>query len=381
MKVCVLQPDYGDSTVDYKNYDPPRDLSTWLPDDEVHTLLLRKATVYRQLREASRKGYDIYVNLCEGYLDWDTPSLDVIWSLDLLNLPYTGPNLRLYDPSKVEMKFVAIDNGVTTPDFVEARTPEDVERAARELRFPLFVKPARSGDSLGIDEQSLARDEKALTSKCAQLWEDFDAALIEEFIEGREATVLMASRGNDPIVLQPLEFLFANPTDFKTYALKVTEHHPDSNRSWPHDSIAVRLKEAARKIFLGFRGEGYARLDFRVAADGQVYFLDINFACSIFYAPGHEGSADYVLRDAPGGPSAFLRHIIADGLERHRQRQPKVERRRDGYFALRDLTPGELLEDLEDKILSTGVANVQSTRAGWRTLAAIMQGEALRKAP
>ena len=35
MKVCVLQPDYSTTGVDYKNYDPPRNLSALLPDDEV----------------------------------------------------------------------------------------------------------------------------------------------------------------------------------------------------------------------------------------------------------------------------------------------------------------------------------------------------------
>ncbi|CAN0226578.1 unnamed protein product, partial [Phaeothamnion confervicola] len=266
----------------------------------------------------------------------------------------TGPSVRLYDPSKVEMKFIALDNGVATPDFVDARTSEDVRRAARELQFPLFVKPGRSGDSLGIDEHSLVRDEEALQAQCSRLWQEFDSALIEEFIEGREATVLLAARGDDPLVLQPLEFLFEHPAEFKTYALKVTEHHPESNRSWPYDDIAVRLKEAARKVFLGFRGEGYARLDFRIGPDGQIYFLDINFACSIFYAPGHEGSADYVLRNDQGGPSAFLRHIIREGLERHRRRQPAFERRNDGCYALRNLDAGESLPDLPTRILATG---------------------------
>ena len=39
-----------------------------------------------QLKELKNKGYDVFVNLCEGYLEWDIPSIDVIYTLELLNL-------------------------------------------------------------------------------------------------------------------------------------------------------------------------------------------------------------------------------------------------------------------------------------------------------
>lgn len=87
MKICVLQPDYSTSDVDYKNYDPPRDLSKLLPVDEVHHVFLNKLTTYHQLKKLGKENYDIYINLCEGYLDWSVPSIDVIHCLELLNLP------------------------------------------------------------------------------------------------------------------------------------------------------------------------------------------------------------------------------------------------------------------------------------------------------
>lgn len=70
MKVCVLQPDYSPSDVDYKNYDPPRNLSALLPNDQVDHVFLNKLTTYKQLKELARKDYDIFINLCEAYLEW-----------------------------------------------------------------------------------------------------------------------------------------------------------------------------------------------------------------------------------------------------------------------------------------------------------------------
>ena len=118
MKICVLQPDYSASSVDYRNYDPARDLSALLPGHTVDHVALKKLTTYAQLKRLSTQGYDIFVNLCEGYLDWDVPSIDVIESLERLQLPYTGPTATLYDPSKSLMKYVAYTVGVRTPAHV-----------------------------------------------------------------------------------------------------------------------------------------------------------------------------------------------------------------------------------------------------------------------
>ncbi|MGA3187067.1 MAG: SET domain-containing protein-lysine N-methyltransferase [Bryobacteraceae bacterium] len=345
MKVCVLQPDYRDSKVDYRNYDPPRDLSALLLGDQVDHLFLHKATTYRQLREASRRGYDIFVNLCEGYLDWDVPSIDVIWSLDRLGLPYTGSSARLYDPSKELMKYVAHTRGVQVPKFAC-----EVETALAQLYFPMFVKPAHAGDSLGVDADSLCHTPEQVRAKADAIVSEYGAVMIEEFIDGREFTVLVAENAEnrfEPLTFQPIEFLFPRGEYFKTYELKVQTHHPESNVAVEDAALAARLREAARTIFIGFEGEGYARLDFRLDTKG-LWFLDINFACSVFYPPGYEGSADYILRSDPAGHRGFLRHVIEAGLARHRRKEPRFVRGANGIagfgiYATCELKRGEIV--------------------------------------
>src|SRR6478609_2817517 len=145
MKVCVLQPDYSTSDVDYKNYDPPRNLSALLPGDEVDHVFLNKLTTYKQLKALQHKGYDIFVNLCEGYLEWEVPSIDVIYTLELLGLPYTGPTTLLYDPPKELMKYVAYCEGVATPAYILIENEADISNALTQLQFPLFIKPAKAG--------------------------------------------------------------------------------------------------------------------------------------------------------------------------------------------------------------------------------------------
>ncbi len=351
MKVCVLQPDYTGSSVEYRHFDPPRNLSHLLPDCEVDHLFLRKALVYKQLREAAARDYDIFVNLCEAYLDWDIPSIDVIWSLDLLKLPYTGPGARLYDPSKALMKYVAYTQNVPFPAFVEVERDSDCDGALQQLRFPMFVKPAHAGDSLGIDGASYVTCGAGLRDKCREVVREFGKAMVEEYVAGREFTVLVAANPVDrfaPLVLRPIEFKFPEGASFKTYSLKVEQHHPECNVPVDDPELDAWLRCAAKNIFTGFEGEGYARLDFRLDEAGNLFFLDINFACSVFYQDGFEGSADYILKGDLAGPAGFLRHIIAEGIGRHQEHRKPYERRGNaisgfGIYALGDIAAGEIV--------------------------------------
>lgn len=350
MKICVLQPDYSASSVDYRNYDPARDLSALLPGHMVDHVALNKLTTYAQLRRLSTQGYDIFVNLCEGYLDWDVPSIDVIESLDRLQLPYTGPTAALYDPSKTLMKYVAYTVGVRTPPHVLVTDALNIDSVAA-LRYPLFVKPAHAGDSLGIDEHSLVHDATELRVQVDAILRDFGEALVEEYIDGREFTVLVvagAEVGEDATALTPVEFVFPAGTAYKTYALKTSELHPEANVPVRDEALAARLKDAALRVFRAFGGVGYARMDFRLDASGELFFLEVNFSCSVFYSNGYEGSADYILKNDGIGQAGFATRIIAEGIARHqRSRKPYAMRGNSisgyGIFATRDISAGEVV--------------------------------------
>lgn len=326
MKVCVLQPDYSPSDVDYKKYDPPRDLSSLLPNDEVDHVFLNKLTTYKQLKDLAKKDYDIFINLCEAYLEWEVPSIDVIYTLDLLNLPYTGPTQELYDPPKELMKYVAHVAGVEVPNFRVVSNLDDLNDLTTQLKFPLFIKPSKAGDSLGVDDHSFVQDEKSLFIKVRDLLDTYGEVMVEEFIEGREFTILVAADLKDEkkcISFKPVEYLFPPGFSFKTYALKTSELHPESNIACREETIERKLRKAASAIFREFGGKGYARLDFRMNPKGKLYFLEINFTCSVFYPNGFEGSADHILNLDGIGQAGFLHHIIREGINRHKRKQKK----------------------------------------------------------
>jgi D-alanine-D-alanine ligase-like ATP-grasp enzyme len=355
MKICVLQPDYTTTNVDYKNYDPPRNLTNLRPaSDVVDHVFLNKLTTYKQLKALSLQHYDIFVNLCEGYLEWEVPSIDVINSLDTLNLPYTGPNTILYDPPKPLMKYVAYCAGVKTPNAIEVNYSNKIDSSS--LQYPLFIKPSKAGDSLGIDEQSLVNNETDLQQKIIALQKEYDEILVEEYIAGREFTVLVAANndGKTCKAYKPVEYVFPDDIGFKTYAHKTSALHKDVNKPCNEPILEAALKEAAQKIFTSFAGVGYARLDFRVNEKGDIFFLEINFTCSVFYENGYEGSADYILQHEQEGKQRFLQQIIDEGIARHRRKQRKYIMKGNsiagyGIFASIDIAENDIIFTGEEK--------------------------------
>lgn len=356
MKVCVLQPDYSTTGVDYKNYDPPRDLSVLIPQAEVHNVFLNKLTTYKQLKELAKQGYDVFVNLCEGYLEWEVPSIDVIYTLELLNLPFTGPSAKLYDPPKELMKYLAYCEGVNTPGYAVVEEMKNIIHATKHLSFPLFVKPSKAGDSLGVDEDSLVNNIEELEKKAASIIEEYGPLLVEEYIDGREFTVLVAANpdGKTCTVFRPVEYLFPSGNQFKTYALKTSELHPDCNIPCKDPLLDKQLRAATERIFKGFNGVGYARLDFRVNDRNEIYFLEINFTCSVFYKDGYEGSADFILKYDGIGQAGFLHHIIGEGIARnHRRIKPFIMKGNSiagfGIYASRNINKGEIIFNGEER--------------------------------
>jgi len=77
-----------------------------------------------------------------------------------------------------------------------------------------------------------------------------------------------------------------------------------------------RVREYTLKVFQAFSATGYARCDFRLGNDGEIYMLEINPNCGIFYPPFDPGSADFSLMNDPIGHQGFMDLIIRAALKR-----------------------------------------------------------------
>jgi len=231
MWVCVLLSSYEGSTSVLNGLDPPCDPTQWmthLPDYQFEQHFIRKATALPQIRAlVQSKRFDVFINLCDGAWDEDRAGVEVVKALEMFKVPFTGASSEFYDCSKETMKMVANYEGVKTPAFIFAYDEADVEQAITDLPFKVVVKHFNGYSSVGMTRKSLCGTPEELRVEAARTIGEFGGALIEEFIEGREATVLVAENPADParpIALLPVECCFPVGETFKHFDLKWNDY-------------------------------------------------------------------------------------------------------------------------------------------------------------
>ncbi len=361
MRIAVLHPSYEGSSAPYSQLDPPCDPSVYLRDHDCAHFQIRKSTAVRQVIGIARDGFDVAINLCDGAWDQDTAGIEVVQALERMNLAFTGAGSSFYDPSREAMKMGCHSAGVRFPAYVMVRGPRDDDRALGDLRFPMLVKHPQGYASAGLFQGSRVTDAKSLRREVERTRVEFGAALVEEFIEGREFTVLVAEPRVDETAyaeeawaLDPVEFIFPAGESFKHFDLKWRDYASMETRRVADPELANRLREASALTFTALSGSGYGRCDIRMNADGEIYMLEINPNCGVFYPEGQYGSADFILANDPGGHRGFLKHLLACAIRRRDLARRVWDLRFTpgcgfGLFASRPIRAGEIVERYEGR--------------------------------
>ena len=322
MRICLLTTQDLDADP-FPDDDWPCDPRPFLPEATWQVEVLEKATCVRRVRALARDGFDLFFNLCDGAADEDSPGIDVVRTLERLGVPFTGSNSAFYEPSRVTMKRACGKLGIATPAYVMARTAADVERAATRLRFPLFVKHYSSYASVDLSRASRVATPAGLRRQARKIMSRHGKALIEEFIAGRECTVLVCENPRSaarPTTYTPVEYHFPPGESFKHADLKWVDYDGMATAPVEEPRLARRLRRDAAAIFVGLRGAGFGRCDFRVDAAGTPYLLEINANCGIYYPPDEPGGADECLLHDPAGHEGFTRQLVAAALRAHARR-------------------------------------------------------------
>lgn len=296
--------------------------------------MVQERKVEDQIRTLMDDGVEVFVNLCDGTPDEPVSGLQLIKAMEKLGAAFTGAGSNCFDPTRQEMKRVAARVGVPTPASAFVKSTADVERAARTLRFPMLVKPPHGYASYGIRKDSRVTTPEQLKKQAAITMKSEGRALIEEFIEGREFTCLVAENPDDasrPYTFVPVEFIFPDGESFKHYDLKWVDYEKMQVVAVDNPAFDRKLRDYTSRIFMEFGIRGYARTDFRLGKDGEFYMLEINPNCGIFYPPSEPGSADFSLLNEAMGHQGFMDLIIRSALKRQaeslRVEQPIVAKR------------------------------------------------------
>ena len=321
LRICLLTTQDLDADP-FPEDDWPCDPRPFMPEADWHvaTLVGKVASVEQVEKLIAENRFDLFFNLCDGAADQDIPGIEVIQAMERHGVPFAGASSECYEPTRVEMKEACHALGIATPDYVVASTPEDVERAAETLRFPLFVKHYSSYASVDLSRRSRVRTPEGLRIQARKIMSRHGAALIEEYIAGTECTVLVAENPDDPdhpITYTPAQYRFPKGEHFKHSDLKWVDYEGLSSFPVEDPVLAARLRDECARFFVKLKAASFGRCDLRVDASGTPYMLEINANCGIYYPPADYGSADICLSIDPAGHVGFTRQLVAAALARH----------------------------------------------------------------
>ncbi len=218
-----------------------------------------------------RKKFDVALNCCHGGMGEDgTLAALLAWN----GVPSASPSMELAAAfmDKSLAKIAAKGLGLPVLPSVRVREGEDGVEKAREVGYPLVVKPCRLGSSIGI---TLCKDVRELKVALALAFRLDDAALLEPCLEGRRDLNCAAYRRGGEIVLSPVEEVLSS-SDILTFGEKYesTERRSIIPADIPEDA-ARDIREYLTKICEAFDLKGVVRADF-FYADGKVYFNELN---------------------------------------------------------------------------------------------------------
>jgi len=214
---------------------------------------------------------DLCFNFCEGYYG-NSRNAQIPAILDMLQIPFSGSGVMGMSLShnKHLTKKIFRSIGLPTPDFIIVNSPADIPEMT--IDFPLFVKPAHEGSSIGINENSRADNMSALVNQVAWVWEKVHQPLIiERYIDGREFTVSIL--GNE--ILPIAEII--SPTGYYTFQHKIDDE--EISRICPAQITKAKTKELERIAFQAMetlKVLDWCRVDTRMDSDGNLYILEVN---------------------------------------------------------------------------------------------------------
>jgi D-alanine-D-alanine ligase len=325
MRICLLTTQDLDAKPFPAN-DWPCDPRPFLPEAEWEVATLKKSTCVEQVTRLLQDGFDLFFNLCDGAADQDIPGIEVVRTLEAAGVPFTGATSVFYEPSREAMKAACRAQGIPTPRWAFARDDEDVERAAATLRFPLIVKHYSSYSSVSLSRASRVRTPAGLRRQARKIIRRHGEALIEEFVDGLECTVLVAENPDDPArptTYTPMQYRFPEGESFKHAKMKWVDYSRMSCFPVTDAALEAKLRDVSARFFVALHGASFGRCDLRVDASGTPYMLEINPNCGVYYPPTDPGSADLCLAQDPAGHEGFTRQLVAAAFRR-RERRARV---------------------------------------------------------
>jgi D-alanine-D-alanine ligase len=281
-----------------------------------------------------RRKPDLVFNLMETFGETQLGAIGLVGLLDLLGYPYTGGGpgeFFIQEDKAITKKLLAFDD-IRYPDFAVFGREADLESGGN-LRMPLFVKPLRMDASIGIDAGSLVRNARDMMERILLIHDKIkDAALVEEYIEGREFYIGVLGNAT-PQAFPPIEMDFSGMPEDAPHILDARAKWDETSAEYKGskavladlpDELRARLQKVALDAYRALRVRDYGRIDLRLTESGEIYVIEVNASCYL------EETGEFATSAGADGLdyTALVNRIVELAVERHGQGNGVVRKRR-----------------------------------------------------
>ena len=255
-----------------------------------------------------RRKPDLVFNLMETFGANQLGAVGLVGFLDLMDVPYTGGGpgeFYIQEDKGLTKKLLSFD-AIRYPEFAIFSQDAELETGGH-LHMPLFVKPLRMDASIGIDGRSLVHSTKEMIERVTFIHKTIkDAALVEEFIEGREFYVGLLGN-HEPRAFPPIEMDFSAMPEGKPHVLDAKAKWDEKSAEYKGtkaviadvpDELRAKLQKTAVDAYRALRVRDYGRIDMRLTNTGDIYVIEVNASCYLeqtgeFATSAAEGGVDY----------------------------------------------------------------------------------------
>ncbi len=203
--------------------------------------------------------------------------------LEMAHIPYTGCDLlsSAVGMDKLMSKLIIDTIDVKQAKYAstdkvlfEKNAGTEVNRIASFFgnKYPLFVKPANSGSSIGVNK---VYNEEELNRAILEALNIDSKILIEETIKGAEIEVALL--GNDEPIVSKIAKVISDNEDFYDYESKYISSNTNAVIMSDLDpKIEVYIQEISKKIYKAFNCSGISRIDYFLTENNELVFNEIN---------------------------------------------------------------------------------------------------------
>jgi D-alanine-D-alanine ligase len=250
---------------------------------------------------------------------FNVSSYDEIIFLETFKIPYVGSSSKIVGTDKVQRKILCSYYGINTPKFQIANSINDIPKIT--LNYPLFVKPLNGRGSSGIDDSNIIESYEQLLPVVKRITQEMNqAALIEEYIQGKEVTVGVIGYANIE-VLPILEIEFTNGKT-NSFEHKMKDLEIITCPAKLDELTTQRINKMVKDVYKVLDIKDFGRVDIMLDKNNTPYFLEVNTFAGLNLPQiddksAHVGYMGYMAIKAGYNRPKFLDKILLSAFTRY----------------------------------------------------------------